>query len=421
MSHSKLQLRTPQRAFLLAAALTLFAAGIALANGSIDTINKWAWGTNAGWISLNDTNGSTTVFSDHLEGYAWGENVGWVRMGTATGGSPHTYANDANTTYGVNNDGVGNLSGYAWGTNIGWINFNPSDGQVWIDPVTGDFNGYAWSENVGWINFNGTAGDTTPYKTQANWHGDLLPAYKNGIAAIITTHRSGPASSAGLTIGNSAFLNQAGDGIIFGHNNAAFGCCETANLGSSGADERWARIWQLDVNDENANGGTVTLTFDISDAGGTAGVADFDAGGTYFLLKRAAGSSNDFTDVTVISWSVSGDSITFTVDAAELGSEFTVGAVSSPTAVSPTVTITTSDLARSNDVPSCTYNLYHSLLPYSSFGVLVADMGTTPYNMSSDIGGAPDFYYVGVDCGAGGTAVSATVGEFSFAIVPGSP
>ena len=326
-----------QWAALIAVALSLLVVVVALADGSIDSTNKWAWGTNAGWVSLNDTNGATTVFSDHLEGYAWGENVGWIRMGTTTGGSPHTYTNADENTYGVNNDGVGNLSGYAWGTNIGWINFNPTHSQVWVDPVTGDFEGEAWSENVGWIRFQGTG--ATAYKTNTNWRGDLLAAtYENDMAAIITSHRPDPASSAGLTIANAAsggFLNQAGDGIIFGHNNAAFAGGVTDNLGSSGADKRWARLWQLDVNDETANGGNVTLTFDNSDAGGNAGVADFDAGGTYFLLKRAAGSSADFTEVPCSNcWTVSGDSITFTVDAANLGSEFTVGGTSgSPTAV----------------------------------------------------------------------------------------
>lgn len=85
-----------------------------------------------------------TVCDDHLEGYAWGENMGWIRLGTHTGGSPHTYANDAADNYGVNRDG-GNLSGYAWGTNVGRINFNPAHSQVAIDPATGRFDGYAWA------------------------------------------------------------------------------------------------------------------------------------------------------------------------------------------------------------------------------------------------------------------------------------
>ena len=79
-------------------------------------------------LRAND-NGGVTVYSDHLEGDAWGENIGWIRLGTHTGGGSHTYANDAASTYGVNNDGAGNLSGYAWGANVGWINFDPDGAE----------------------------------------------------------------------------------------------------------------------------------------------------------------------------------------------------------------------------------------------------------------------------------------------------
>ncbi len=123
------------------------------ASGGIVSTQKWAWGTNIGWVNFAPTHGSVTVYDDHLEGYIWAENVGWIRLGTYTGGDAHTYANDASDTYGVNNDGSGNLSGYAWGTNIGWINFNPSHSQVTVDPFSGEFNGYAWGENVGWMHF----------------------------------------------------------------------------------------------------------------------------------------------------------------------------------------------------------------------------------------------------------------------------
>jgi LPXTG-site transpeptidase (sortase) family protein len=126
------------------------------ATGYVDPTDKWAWGTNIGWINFNPTHGGVTVYDDHLEGYAWSENAGWIRLGTYEGGGAHTYTNDAADTYGVNNDGAGNLSGYAWGTNIGWVNFNPTHGGVTIDADTGEFDGYAWAENVGWISFNGS-------------------------------------------------------------------------------------------------------------------------------------------------------------------------------------------------------------------------------------------------------------------------
>jgi len=125
------------------------------AAGNIGAVDKWAWGSNVGWINFAPPHGGVTVYDDHLEGYAWAENIGWIRLGAHTGGSPHTYANDAVDNYGVNNDGNGNLSGYAWGTNVGWISFNPSDSQVTIDPANGSFDGYAWGETIGWIHFKG--------------------------------------------------------------------------------------------------------------------------------------------------------------------------------------------------------------------------------------------------------------------------
>lgn len=138
------------------------------ASGPVEPVDKWAWGTNIGWVNFRPTHGGVNVYEDHLEGYAWGENVGWIRLGTYTGGGAHTYANNAANTYGVNNDGAGHLSGYAWGTNIGWINFNPTFGGVTVDPVTGKFDGYAWGENVGWISFKGGSG-ANAYRVEADF------------------------------------------------------------------------------------------------------------------------------------------------------------------------------------------------------------------------------------------------------------
>ncbi|MGD8456138.1 MAG: sortase [Anaerolineales bacterium] len=143
--------------YLLLVLVVVFAAvGIAQAAGYVDPTDKWAWGTNIGWVNFSPTHGGVAVYDDHLEGYAWGENIGWIRLGSYDGGGAYTYANTAANNYGVNNDGSGNLSGYAWGTNVGWINFNPTHSQVTIDMATGSFDGYAWGENVGWIHFRNT-------------------------------------------------------------------------------------------------------------------------------------------------------------------------------------------------------------------------------------------------------------------------
>ena len=152
--------------------------GARAASGYVDPVDRWAWGTNIGWINFSPADGGVTVYDDHLEGYAWAENVGWIRMGTYEGGGAHTYTNDAPTTYGVNNDGAGNLSGYAWGTNIGWINFDPTHGGVTIDQITGEFDGYAWGENVGWIHFKDTGAN--PYSVVV---ATSLTVVKGGVVA----------------------------------------------------------------------------------------------------------------------------------------------------------------------------------------------------------------------------------------------
>jgi hypothetical protein len=135
--------------------LVLGLVGVVYAAANIDSTNKWAWGTNVGWINFAPTDGGVTVYSDHLEGYAWAENIGWIRLGSDGGGGTPYYANTTAANYGVNNNS-GTLSGYAWGTNVGWIKFDPTDGGVTIDTSTGSFDGYAWGENIGWIHFQNT-------------------------------------------------------------------------------------------------------------------------------------------------------------------------------------------------------------------------------------------------------------------------
>ena len=45
------------------------------ATGNIDTTDKYAWSTDAGWINLRPADGGVTVYDDHLEGYVWAENI----------------------------------------------------------------------------------------------------------------------------------------------------------------------------------------------------------------------------------------------------------------------------------------------------------------------------------------------------------
>ena len=299
---------------VLALGLTLLVAGAVLAAGS-SPVDGWAWATCAGRLDLAPDHGGVTVYDDRLEGDAWGGSIGWIRLGTHTGGSPHTYANDAADTYGVNHDGAGNLSGYAWGTNVGWIDFAPEHGGVTIDPTTGEFDGYAWGESIGWLRFRGPA-----YQVTTTWRA-LPDSYDHDTGEL--TDDSGPVSSGGLNLAADGFPAAPGDSILIGHNGAGFDGTVTDDL-PAGVDVRWGRVWEIVVTHVSGEGGRVRLTFDISGAGGTGGFAD---GGTYALLRRATGSPEPFTVVTVIGDpEIVGDRITFVAEVEELGSEFTIGA-----------------------------------------------------------------------------------------------
>ncbi|MCK5019085.1 MAG: S-layer homology domain-containing protein [Candidatus Peribacteraceae bacterium] len=116
-------------------------------DGTIDTINRYAWSENVGWIDFGTTEGNVHVKDAELTGYAWGELVGWVSLNCSNDSSCGT------VDYKVTNNGQGVLGGYAWSENAGWIDFNPTNGGVTINS-SGVFSGYAWGELVGWIVFN---------------------------------------------------------------------------------------------------------------------------------------------------------------------------------------------------------------------------------------------------------------------------
>ena len=93
-------------------------------DGTIDSVYKYAWSENIGWINFGASNGNVHVTDSALTGYAWNENYGWINL--------------SSTTFGVKNNGNGNLSGSAWSEGLGWINFS----GVTINN-SGEFLGYA--------------------------------------------------------------------------------------------------------------------------------------------------------------------------------------------------------------------------------------------------------------------------------------
>jgi hypothetical protein len=116
---------------LLALPLSAFAT-----TGTIDSVNKYAWGSNTGYVNFNPTNGNVVVTSSGLTGDIWSDTYGWINLNPSNAG--------------VTNDGNGNLSGYAWGEGTGYISF----AGVTINTSTGIFQGTATGTIVGTINFN---------------------------------------------------------------------------------------------------------------------------------------------------------------------------------------------------------------------------------------------------------------------------
>jgi hypothetical protein len=123
----------------------------------MDSVYKYAWGENIGWVNFNPTHGNVDVSDTKITGYAWSENYGWINLSPTNGG--------------VFNDGNGNLSGYAWGEGLGWIDFS----NVKINPNTGEFSGYAVILKDGSkINF-----DCTNCKVKTEWR-KTVPLYGGG-------------------------------------------------------------------------------------------------------------------------------------------------------------------------------------------------------------------------------------------------
>jgi hypothetical protein len=130
--------------------------------------------------------------------------------------------------------------------------------------------------------------------------GDETVGGQTDIAGFWASNTS--AESGGLTISNGVpvFLQDIGDDIIFSHNNLIGKT--TVDLPTTGIwngapdPERWNRTWYCDLNDQNANSGTVDLTFDFTTAGMGADPAPSGPASNYRLLERT-GTSGPFTDL----------------------------------------------------------------------------------------------------------------------------
>jgi hypothetical protein len=130
--------------------------------GSEHNMSGFAWSSNIGWISFNNTNtGGTVTYGVHkdlitgnLTGYAWSSNIGWIQFGNLSGFpvGAGTYAQNAQVV-GTQLRGWARALSYGGGWD-GWISLSGTGYGVTLSGT--NFASYAWgSDVVGWINFTG--------------------------------------------------------------------------------------------------------------------------------------------------------------------------------------------------------------------------------------------------------------------------
>jgi hypothetical protein len=124
------------------------------------------------------------------------------------------------------------------------------------------------------------------------------------------------ASSAGLYLETLAGTG-AGDYIFTSHNNATNNAAtiSTADLGASGAVERYNRIWYL----EEVNTPEVRLSFDFQEA---LEDADYPSNASNYTLLYRAGTSGNFSKVQNADGIQTGDQVYFDLTSAELQSGY---------------------------------------------------------------------------------------------------
>jgi len=137
--------------------------------GANHNVSGWAWSSNIGWISFNNTTGGGGInygvhidpLSKEFSGYAWSNNIGWISFNKADLAG----CLDGNCLAKLDLDN-GEVSGWAralsQGDNWdGWIKLRgvtsppPYVYGVKVNLTNKELEGWAWgSDVIGWISFN---------------------------------------------------------------------------------------------------------------------------------------------------------------------------------------------------------------------------------------------------------------------------
>ena len=100
----------------------LFLTPLARAQSTINSLNRYAYGANVGWLDWRSDAVNGVVVGDFVcLRYLYAANLGWVSLGSGPPANDVRYQNNSATNFGVNNDGLGNLRGYAYSATVGWI------------------------------------------------------------------------------------------------------------------------------------------------------------------------------------------------------------------------------------------------------------------------------------------------------------
>ena len=242
-------------------AICIIAGFSATAATTINSVNRFAYGANIGWIDWRGDGANGAVIGEFIcSGYIYSANVGWIHLGDGAPANGVRYLNLSGDDFGVNHDGAGNLRGFAYGANIGWLYFTDraANGATYdaptVDLATGRLSGYVYGANIGWISLSNLFAHVQTDSIQSGPDTDA-----DGL----------PDDWERLYAGSTATLNGGGDEDRDGMSNA--------------------QEYLADTNPLDRNSALRVASF-IANAGGTANTITFTSRPTRFyeVQERAA-------------------------------------------------------------------------------------------------------------------------------------